>query len=287
MRLRGDGLRIIWNRLLRRPSGNPNRLDKERITVRFIKVYPTEKQPRLYDDLASWFHLLTAPEDYAEEAAFYRRTIFANSGLSPKTLLELGSGGGNNASHLKQHFEMTLVDVAPEMLKLSRSLNPECEHQQGDIRNIKLGRTFDAVFIHDAICYMTTEEDLRQAIETAFVHCKPGGVSLFCPDHTRENFRPSTQHGGHDGKECSLRYLEWNCDPDPTDSSYVSDMVYLLRGNDNMRCVHDRHLMGLFEREVWLRIINETGFTAKAVPFEHSEIEPGSCELFVGIKELP
>ena len=24
----------------------------------------------LYDELADWFHLLTAPEDYAEEAAF-------------------------------------------------------------------------------------------------------------------------------------------------------------------------------------------------------------------------
>jgi len=243
--------------------------------------------PRLYDDLASWFHLLTAPKDYAEEAAFYRRTIVANSSLSPKTLLELGSGGGNNASHLKQHFEITLIDIAPEMLRLSRSLNPECEHLQGDMRNVRLGRTFDVVFIQDAICYMTTEKDLRRAIKTAFVHCKPGGVSLFCPDHTSENFCPSTHHGGHDGTERSLRYLEWISDPDPNDSSYVCDMAYLLKDNDGVRSVYTRTIFGLFEREVWLRIISEAGFTARAVLFEHSEIEPGSCELFVGIKELP
>ena len=30
-----------------------------------------ESLPRLYTDLAGWFHLLTAPEDYAEEADFY------------------------------------------------------------------------------------------------------------------------------------------------------------------------------------------------------------------------
>jgi len=180
---------------------------------------------------------------------------------------------------------MTLVDIAPEMLKVSQSLNPECEHLLGDMRDVRLGRTFDVVFIQDAIGYMTTEQDLRNAIQTAFIHCKPGGVSLFCPDHTRENFRPSTNHGGHDRTGRSLRYLDWTWDPDPNDSSYISDMVYLLKEDDCVRCVYDRHLLGLFERETWLRIISETGFTAKAVPFEHSKIEPGSCELFVGIKD--
>ena len=29
------------------------------------------------------------------------------------------------------------------------------------MRNVRLGRTFDAVFVHDAIMYMTTEVDLR------------------------------------------------------------------------------------------------------------------------------
>ena len=35
---------------------------------------------------------------------------------------------------------------------------------------------------HDAVAYMKTEDDLRQAIETAYVHCQPGGAALFaCP----------------------------------------------------------------------------------------------------------
>ena len=75
--------------------------------------------PKLYTELADWFHVLTAPEDYAEEAEFYRRTLVSACEQKPRTLLELGSGGGNNASHLKQHFEMTLVDLAPEMLAVS------------------------------------------------------------------------------------------------------------------------------------------------------------------------
>src|SRR5262249_14966303 len=130
--------------------------------------------PRLYTDLASWFHLLTAPEDYAEEAALYRDLLVAASSSRPRTLLELGSGGGNNASFLKRDFACTLVDPAPGMLELSRRLNPECEHVVGDMRSVRLGKSFDVVFIHDAVAYMTSEADLRLAMETVALHCRPG-----------------------------------------------------------------------------------------------------------------
>jgi hypothetical protein len=31
--------------------------------------------PALYDELAEWWPLVSAPEDYAEEAALYRRLL--------------------------------------------------------------------------------------------------------------------------------------------------------------------------------------------------------------------
>ena len=243
---------------------------------------------KLYSELASWFHLLTAPADYAEEAAFFRSAMIDAAGKPPRTLLELGSGGGNNASHLKAHFQMTLVDMSLDMLAVSRALNPECEHVQGDMRSVRLGREFDAVFVHDAIGYMTTEDDLRSAMETAFVHSKPGGVALFAPDHVRENFRPKTSHGGHDGYDGearSLRYLEWTWDPDPNDTTCVSEFAYLLRDADgSVRVEGDRHLWGLFGREDWLRLFAEVGFRADVLAFEHSQVEPGSQVVFVAVK---
>lgn len=248
------------------------------------RAVPGDSLPRLYHEFAPWFHLLTAPEGYAEEAAIYRKTILAACSSVPRSLLELGSGGGNNASHLKAHFTMTLVDLSPDMLAVSRSLNPECEHIQGDMRGVRLGRLFDAVFVHDAVMYMTTEKDLRSAIETAYVHCRPGGVALFCPDHVRETFRPRTSHGGQDGGARGLRYLEWNWDPDPTDTSYITDFAYLLREGSEVHCEYDRHVCGLFGREEWLRFMTDAGFQARSAPFEHSEIEPGTGELFLGVR---
>jgi ubiquinone/menaquinone biosynthesis C-methylase UbiE len=241
--------------------------------------------PALYRELAEWFPLLTAPEDYAKEAQFYARSIQSACVMPLKTLLELGSGGGNNASHLKAYFQMTLVDLSPEMLAVSQKLNPECEHLQGDMRTVRLGRQFDAVFIHDAIDYMTTGADLSQAIETAYLHCKPGGAALFAPDHTRETFQETTDHGGHDLGERSLRYLEWTWDPDPADSEYVTDMAYLLReGKGEVRCYTDRHQCGLFSQAEWMRIIAQAGFQAQVLPFEHSEVATGSAHVFLGIK---
>ena len=127
---------------------------------------------------------------------------------------------------------------------MSRKLNPECVHRQGDMRTVRLEREFDCVFVHDAICYMTSEIDLRRAMETAFVHCRPGGAALFAPDNLRENFKAQTDHGGHDTPHRSLRYLEWTWDPDPNDTTYVVDYAYLLREEDgSVTVVHDRHLL--------------------------------------------
>ena len=245
-----------------------------------------EELPMLYQELAEWWPILSAPEEYAEEASFYQSVIQSASSIIPETLLELGSGGGNNASHLKKQFEMTLVDLSAGMLEVSKRLNPQCEHIQGDMRTVRLGREFDAVFIHDAIDYMCSAADLFRAIETAFVHCKSGGVALFAPDHTRETFNASTKHGGHDVGKRGLRYLEWTWDPDETDTTYLSYMVYLLReGTGEVRSVVDRHVCGLFGNEEWLGTIAKAGFQAQAVPFEHSEFEPGSSTyVFLGIK---
>ena len=200
----------------------------------------SDEGPKLYGEFASWFHLLTMPAGYAEEATFYGDALIESATGCPRTLLELGSGGGNTASHLKKRFKLTLVDRSPGMLALSQTINPECEHLEGDMRSVRLRRQFEAVLIHDAVSYMTSEKDLRAAIETAFTHCRPGGAAIFAPDHVRETFRAATNSGGHDGERRSLRYLEWTSAPDPSNTTYITDFAYLLRETDgSVRVVHD------------------------------------------------
>jgi SAM-dependent methyltransferase len=231
---------------------------------------------KLYSELAQWWPLFSEPLHYAPEADFIRKVLGDFSNDSPENVLELGSGGGNNASHLGAHYSLTLVDVSPEMLAVSRMLNPSCEHIEGDMRTVRLGRTFDAVFIHDAICYMTSAADLRAAMQTAYEHCRLGGVALFMPDFVRENFVADTKHGGYDSGMRGLRYLDWTYDPNPTDNTYTVDLVIAMRqANGEVRVVHDRHIEGLFTRADWMRLLREVGFEANVI------VDPWQREVFV------
>ena len=240
----------------------------------------TTHMPKLYTALADWWPLLSPAADYAEEASFFLQ-VMREAGVPPdSSLLELGSGGGCNAFHLKRDFaRMTLTDISHKMLTMSRMLNPECEHLQGDMRTLRLDRTFDVVMIHDAIDYMLTLPDLRAALETAAVHCKPGGLAFFVPDYVRETFQPSTDHGGTDGDGRSLRYLEWTYDPDAGDSTYTTEFVYLLKEADQETQIeHDVHICGLFARADWTRLLQEAGFQPEIIR------DPFGRELFLARK---
>ena len=243
--------------------------------------------PRFYEELASWWPLLSAPDEYEEEAEFFTALLLGHGDEPAETLLELGSGGGNNASFLKRRFRMTLVEPSAGMLDVSRALNPECTHVQGDMRSVRLGQQFDRVFVHDAIVYMTSEQDLRAAIETVWLHCRPGGAAVLAPDYTKETFRTGIEAGGRDDGERGLRFLEWVTDPDPDDSTYLVDYAFLLREGEQVRVEHDRHVEGVFARDVWLRLLREAGFEPHVTPLVHSEVEPGAHEVFVAVKPAP
>lgn len=218
---------------------------------------------KLYDQLADWWPVFSPTRAYQREAAHFVRVLRTATRPPPRTLLELGSGGGNSASHLKARFEMTLVDLSPRMLRVSRRLNPECEHVKGDIRTVRLGRLFDAVFVHDAICHMTTEADLRAVMRTAYEHCRPGGAALFVPDFVRETFVEGVDEGGSDAERGSVRFLQWVTDPNPADTTYVIDFAILIRDRrGRVRVEHDRHVQGIFRRARWLRLLREVGFKA-------------------------
>ena len=227
---------------------------------------PPAMLPLLYRDLAPWYRLVDPPEDHRGEMEALAAALDAAASPRPVTLLELGAGAGHDALHLKARFRCTLADLSPDMLALSRALNPECEHVEGDLRTLRLGRTFDAVLVHDAICYVTTEEDLLAAARTAYAHLHPGGAAIFAPDCVRETFREAhAVIAGDDGAR-SLRALEWAFDPDPADSTYLVEYAFLLREGGAVRAVHDRHVEGLFPAATWREILAAAGFRVGTTP---------------------
>ena len=215
---------------------------------------------KLYSELAEWWPLMSPPAYYAEDAEALAPLLALRSQAAKPRLLELGSGGGHLASLLSQRFEMTLVDLSPQMIAVSRRLNPECRHLEGDMRTLRLGETFDAVLIFDAISHMTEAQDLQAAIDTVRAHLSINGVAVFCPDTTAETFHPGLASGGTDGPGRCMRYLEWT-HPGVTGTSYTVDIAYLLRdAGGSGRTEHDRMEMGIFTRAHWQQALIHAGF---------------------------
>jgi hypothetical protein len=114
--------------------------------------------------------------------------------------------------------------------------------------------------------HMTTEAELLSALRTAFAHTRPGGATLIAPDCTRETYGPLTHHGGNDEGGRGLRYLEWNFDPDVSDTKFEVHFVYMLRDpRGRVRAHQDVHEFGLFPKSTWLRVLRLAGFKARAI----------------------
>jgi SAM-dependent methyltransferase len=236
---------------------------------------------RLYTELAGWWPLISPPSEYAGDAAVIEEE-FAATAPPVRSLLDLGSGGGHVTGHLHRDRSVTLVDISADMLAVSRRLNPDCQHVLGDMRTIRLGRTFDAVLVHDAVDYVTSQDDLALLIGTAAAHCRPGGIAVFAPDHTAETFRPGTgAGGGHDDNGRQASFTERTTDPDPADDWILAEYEFTLRDADGtVLVVPETHRLGSFSRNAWLALLAAAGFTVTVRPLSAPRRSPRM--LFVG-----
>ena len=236
---------------------------------------------RLYKDLAPWWPYISSRDSYTDEALVHLRLMDDALGRKAESILELGSGGGQLAAHFGSDREVVLSDLSSSMLDQSREHNTGREHVLGDMRDMRLGRTFDAVLLHDAVMYLTSPEDLQATIETAAAHLAPGGVFLILPDVVKETFEEGSISGGSLGQPAA-QLLEWHWDPDPEDNTYRVDMCLMLRHeNGTVETVHEHHEMGLFDRKTICDLIRSAGFDlVQGTVWEAVDI----AEFFIAIK---
>jgi trans-aconitate methyltransferase len=218
---------------------------------------------RLYGELAGWWPLISPPGEYTQEATYLAAVLSSTAAIPVHDVLDLGSGGGHVAMHLKDRFTLTLADISGDMLDVSGRLNPQCRHVRGDMRTMRLGQQFDAVLTHDAIDYVTSRADLAMVIATAFEHCRPGGIAVFVPDYVKDDFRALTGGGGggedETGRKATFRERTW--DPDPADDWVQAEYEFILREADGtVDVVKETHRLGVFARETWRQLLVAAGF---------------------------
>lgn len=236
---------------------------------------------KLYKELADWWPLMSPHTEYEEEAGLYLEIIRRHH-PGVRKAVEFGSGGGSNAFYLKQHFDLTLTDLSPDMLDVSRRLNPDCPHMMGDMRTIDAGADFDLVFIHDAITYFTDKSELLAVMKNAKRHLNENGILFIMTDQFEETFQPVTSHGGIDGDGRGMRYLEWTYDRDPEDQVTETEYLYILKDEGGaITREYDSSRSGLFSMPEWEALLLEAGFESVFERIAYSE-EPGTYFAIVG-----
>lgn len=223
---------------------------------------------RMYGEFAHLWQQISSPDDYAEEAAELREVMFdllrgrlegSAEPYRPK-VLEMGVGGGNILSHMTGYLDAVATDSSPEMLDVSRVVNPSVEHIVGDMRTLRLDRIFDAVMILDAISYMLTLDDLRKTFETARAHLEPGGVFIAGPDWI-DGITAIPNLSCKLGKSNELSYAEYVHDPDPNDTEVeLIFNFYIPQPDGSVKVEEDRHRHGLFPLQAWLLTMREARF---------------------------
>jgi hypothetical protein len=233
------------------------------------------RSPRLYGDLAWVWPFLSPPEDYVEEVESFRRRFSLHGVPDGARVLHLGSGGGSIDFHLKRHYRVTGMDISPEMLARAGRVNPEVEYVLGDIRTARLGRTFDAVLLHDASAYMTTLEQLFQAYETAAAHLERGGVMVTPPEELRSRFvqhRSSVQDRTVGDR--TVTTIELDYDPDRSDSCFEKAFIFAIREGHVLSVEWDVHHMGLYDLSEMIAAMERAGFRPRVSRWELSDLPP-------------
>ena len=240
--------------------------------------------PRLYNELAFLWPIISPPSEYIDEAAVFRDIVHEILGPGHHSLLELGVGGGHNLSHLTPDFDCVAVDLSPEMTALSEQLNPGIEHHVGDMRDIRLNRKFDSVLVHDAASYLLSEQDLRNTFATAVIHLRPGGVLMVAPDWVQETFPDGWVFNWDQEKDgTAISIEEVMEDSDTSDTQVESTYTYTIIKNGETTVEVDTHVTGLFPINTWTSLIEDAGFIVEMRALPPNEGGYGSW-LFVGVK---
>jgi ubiquinone/menaquinone biosynthesis C-methylase UbiE len=200
------------------------------------------------------------PSEYEHEVMIYVDLIKRTASVPPRTLLHLGSGAGGHDTIFKRHFSVTGVDLSVGMLNKARQAHPDIEYIEGDMRTIRLDRQFDAVAIPDSIDYMASREDLQQAIQTAVMHLKTGGVLLVVAK-TEEVFQNNNfaYTGEKDGVRVTV--LENNFINPFRPHTYEATLVYLIRQQGELTIHTDHQVLGLFSQAIWDEVFKNAGMT--------------------------
>jgi SAM-dependent methyltransferase len=133
------------------------------------------REPRLYD--------LIFPDPDASTARMVSTAIERWLPAAPRSVLDLGCGSGQLLQSLAPAIpECYGVDLLESNVAYARAMRPGIIFLVGDMRSVRLGRTFDLVTcLGNALSYALSDEALTETVRTFAAHGHAGTLLIVDP----------------------------------------------------------------------------------------------------------
>lgn len=234
-----------------------------------------------YNKFAEYYDSFYIPQLEYESVSKRIRGIIKELGKSRgKEMLDVACGTGNYIKYLMKHFNITGLDINPQMLKIARRKYPDIKFIHNDMRSFRLNKQFDVIIcMFSSIGHLQTYRNLEKAIRNFSKHLKSGGVMIIepfidpdkCIDNILDSFSINTPE---------LKLTRMNTGK--IKGGVVEYDFHTLAGTKGkIRYFSEKVQLGLFERGKVLDIMLKAQLSA-----EFMEKQTGyNRGLYVGVKQ--
>lgn len=204
-------------------------------------------------------------KDYGQEAERVRDLAASRARREVRRLLDVACGTGLHLEHLRNHFEVEGLELAPPMIEIARERLPGIRIHEGDMAGFKLPDRFDVVTcLFSAIGYMTSQERLERAVASFARHLEPGGVAMIEPWILPESWRDG--YLGMDAVDRDdLKLARFAASRREGDLSHHL-FHYAVLDRESYRTFDEEHVLRLASRDDYEAAFRRAGLEVEFVP---------------------
>jgi SAM-dependent methyltransferase len=218
----------------------------------------------MFSNSAAIYDAVYSFKDYADEAERLR-VLIEESAPGAATLLDVACGTGKHLEQLQAWYEVSGVDLDPELLAIARARLGDAELRTADMTDFALGRRFDVVTcLFSSIGYVETVERLGGAISAMAAHLKPEGVLIVEPWLSPEEWMVDRPHL-LSVDEPDLKIARMTISGREGRLAILS-FEYLVGTASGIETFSERHAMGLFTDDEY-----RDAFVAAGLAVEHDQ----------------
>lgn len=244
----------------RRPRGSASR-------VRFLGSERDKAHRQWYRIIAKHYDALCGPS-YVSKAYPFLIDIMRRRG-PVKDVLDPACGTfALDIPLVRRGYHIVGRDLSPDMLRVARENVSKARQTAdlgiGDMRTLRLGRTFDAVLcLGTAFNYLWSLGDARKALRTFHMHLRRGGVLVLDVTNfdawieSPKNVLVQNDYRAEDGTRIAIYALN---EQDLATGTHLARMITAVQGKERLDIAVDEALLKIWTKETLAGALRNAGF---------------------------